>query len=145
MPIFPRTNYNIPNTIPDRTLIINVTRSFGNGLQRADSNVHLTLEECVRGFWTIQNLRQARYEECNWVAAYCQGTICGIWKVDEWLPMTNEFIDELHRNNQVDARRWGCTFRDDDDETVAIRREIIGTEVYIRWWPQTTMRGYFRD
>lgn len=146
MSIYPKVkdNVTVPDCVPNGTLFVCVTNSYGKGLKNQRTGKLVSLEDCARGFWMEANLQASQYMNCQWLAAYSKGKILGIWKIDQWSTMTEETVAALNRGDAITPRKLCCTLKSIDAEVQNVQSLVVGKNVKLGRCPNP-LRGFFVD
>ena len=149
MSVYPNVNttVEVPKGTPNGTLFVDVGKTYGVGICDPATGKRVSLEDCARGYWKIQNLSQAHASRCNWIVARIKGRIKGVWKIDTkfgWKDSSLEAkptwpSDQPFKQGE---KREICRVLPDDAETVELRAKLIDKPVHLgRCF--NTLRGYF--
>jgi hypothetical protein len=146
MSVCPRVKDNVivPDGVPNGTLFVCVTDTYGNGLKNPRNGKLVSLEDCARGFWWEANLLASHYMNCQWLAAHSKGKILGIWKIDQWSPMTEETVVALNRGDPIKPKRLYCSLKFNDAEVQKVQSLVVGKNVKLGRCPNP-LRGFFVD
>ncbi len=143
--VYPIVNsrVSVPEGTPNGTLFVSVDGTFG--IEPKESSQKASLEDCARGYWSVENLRAAHGEECSWLMARKGGKIIGVWRIDTtrgWMEPEASKKKTWPGDQPVPPPpRLGCDLKDVDEPT---RNQFIGQVVHLGRCPNS-LRGYFFD
>lgn len=135
----------VPNGTPNGTLFVSVNKTYGKKIVEPLTNIPVSLEDCARGYWTVQNLSASRGPECEWLMATTNGCIVGVWRIDRekgWMNPTNTPKKTWPSDTPTTyPSRRGCVLIDVDEMT---KQRFVGAQVHLGRCPNP-LRGYFID
>ena len=67
--------------IEQPTIMVCVSRTWGEALQSKVTGKRVSLEDCARGYWRLS--RSSRAAKAKWLMAFDKAVIVGVWKIGE--------------------------------------------------------------
>lgn len=151
--LYPRIGGNdhleLPESIPGGTLVVCVDKTWTAKYFDPVTKVRVSLEDCARGYWCVDQLRRAKVAACKYLMALSRKKIVGIWKIDVQAGWKNP--EELPKQTWPSdkgpwkSQREGCLFLDDDIEIVNMRNVLVGQTLDVNFDQWQAVLGVFEN
>ena len=68
-------------TIERPTMLVCVSKTWGNKITSGITGKRVDLEDCARGYWPVKLHSNAKFYGAEWLMAFSRGVIVGVWKI----------------------------------------------------------------